>query len=224
MANGNGTPSAHGTPAPPAAKKANLAEMFDFAAADKAVYRCRWAGCQRTSADFGEAGAKVPRTLLFARHIQTHLPDTSHARASSEDGVKREAEGAGGEKVCYRTLEDERGDAAGVSLGAALVLRNLAKFMPQSLPAGSHGRHGGMRGAGGQRSVNGAGGSGGEEGGEGGMMGRVFGEEVRERLFFALTHGKPIGGYVGSVLRAIARGSDGVGGMASLGDGDAVAA
>ncbi|KAI7159064.1 hypothetical protein KC316_g13732 [Hortaea werneckii] len=240
----NGTPSAQGTPVPPSTQKPgseNLADVFEFAAADKAVHRCRWASCKRTSADpsFASPGpANVPRTALFARHIQTHIPNTSSDASNTEHNVSPPAPSsstAAGtqatlpksiEKITYRTFEDEKGDAAGVPLGAALVLRNIAKFMPKSLGRNGTAADGILGQSSKSLSLNGEvpktrtgnkHGDSEEEEDEGeemdgiavGPMERIFDDEVLTRVFFALTHGRPIGGYVGSVLRAIARSSGG---------------
>lgn len=111
-------------------------------------------------------------------------------------------------------------------MGAALVLRNIAKFMPKAL--GQNGNADGLLGQSSSNktlSLNGEttktrtgqkhGDNDEEEvvdedeemSGVVGPMERIFDDEVLTRLFFALTHGRPIGGYVGSVLRAIARSS-----------------
>lgn len=239
VANGARTPSARGTPVPPSSTARvdpKLTDLFDFVLADKALHRCRWAsGCTRTSADFEfpssdhsspATAASISRTALFARHVQTHLPDPTKTSMSQADSQQPSSTsrtsntaadgGAGGAgpagATLFKTLEDEKGDAAGVPLGAARVLRNLAKFMP----VGSDAEELGM-GMGGEKAVtNKALGMSerevdGMEGGEGKgrpvtAMERVFGEEVLARLVFALTHARPIHGYVGSVLRAVGRG------------------
>lgn len=195
MANGH-TPA----PATPAATPAStLGELFDFHAAEKTTYRCRWASCRRTSPEFAGQTGKIPRTALFARHIQTHLPETDATRTLHNLRPEAHRSSVDGERLSLRTLEDEKGDAQGISLSAALILRNIAKFMPSSLPSNvPNGVATGRLGA----PTNGAAAS--EEGGNV-LMKRVFDEEVRERLFYAMTHGKPIHSYVGSVLRAIGR-------------------
>ncbi|RMY85507.1 hypothetical protein D0861_06414 [Hortaea werneckii] len=238
----NGTPSAQGTPVPPSTQKPgneNLADIFEFAAADKAVHRCRWASCKRTSADPSFAPpstANVPRTALFARHIQTHIPNSSSDASQSEHNVSTPSATLTAaatqsslpksiEKITFRTFEDEKGDAAGVPLGAALVLRNIAKFMPKSLEQDRETPAEGILGQSSSKSLslNGEGkkttmgkhgdeeeedeGKGEEMRGAVGPMERIFDDEVLTRLFFALTHGRPIGAYVGSVLRSIARSS-----------------
>ncbi|KAK1080587.1 Chromatin structure-remodeling complex protein rsc9, partial [Friedmanniomyces endolithicus] len=125
------------------------------------------------------------------------------------------------EKVMWQGLVDEKGDAMGVALSAALVLRNLAKFMPAKATAvtglprvadgglvaesrsnGHASKHDNVKGAGSlERDVGG-----------GGLMAEIFDEVVVERLVWAMTHCKPIHSYVGSILRAIGRGGGSGGG------------
>ena len=194
MANGH-------SPAPAAKSAPSVSELFDFQTADKTTYRCRWAGCRRLSPEFAtQHNQSIPRTALFARHIQTHLPDTDSTHSLHNiKPTDTDRTPVNGERLTLKTFDDGAGDAAGLSLSAALVLRNIAKFMPKSLdnaPSMSAGRLGG--------AVNGEKAGGEKDDGE--LMKRVFSEEVKERLFFAMTHGKPIHGYVGSILRSIGRG------------------
>ncbi|KAK5124946.1 hypothetical protein LTR85_001136 [Meristemomyces frigidus] len=193
MANGHTPASSTGT--------TNLGDLFDFQIAEKTTYRCRWASCRRNSPEFATQNGKVPRTTLFARHIQTHLPESDATRLQHNLKPDADRTPANSERITLKTLEDEKGDAAGVSLSAALVLRNIAKFMPKTLDSAQAGVV--VPGRLGTVAVNGAkdGGTGGEE-----LMKRIFDEEVKDRLFYALTHSKPIHSYVGSVLRAIGGG------------------
>lgn len=189
------------TPAP-GTSTTGLGELFDFQAADKTTYRCRWASCRRISPEFAGQNGRVPRTALFARHIQTHLPESDATRL--QHNLKPDSErstAVNAERITLRTLEDEKGDAAGVALSAALVLRNIGKFMPKTLD-GTNGTSVvlGRLGA----AVNGTNGTKGAVKTEGGdLVDKIFDEEVKDRLFYAMTHSKPIHNYVGSVLRAI---------------------
>ena len=173
-----------------------LADSYDFQAADKTTYRCKWSDCHRTSQDFDTS--KAPRTVLLTRHIQTHLPSSELSR--SKHNLKPDAKPTttNGEHLYFTTLQDEKGDAAGVPLGAALVLRNIAKFMPQSASSAN-----GINGIMGAENPSEK-----PKEDEGGLMNKVFDEEVRERLFFAMAQNRTIKDYVGSVLRAI-RGNGG---------------
>ncbi|EMC99591.1 hypothetical protein BAUCODRAFT_101507 [Baudoinia panamericana UAMH 10762] len=158
-------------------------------AADKTTYRCRWAGCKRTSSDFVVVDGKVSRTALFARHIQTHLPDGDDSTGKKHNiNPDDQKTPSSTEKVTLQGLVDEKNDAMGVSLSAALVLRNIAKFMPRSEETA------GLIEEGKAGTTS-----------EDDLLGRVFDDEVTERLFFALTHARPIHSYVGSILRAIGR-------------------
>lgn len=173
--------------------KPPVGELYDFQAADETSHRCRWSDCQRSTVDF--AASKIPRTALLVRHIQTHLPEASATH--SKHNVKASDVSIQQEKVTtyFTTLQDEKGDAAGVALGAALVLRNIAKFMPKDEAPVRDGS-GGV-----------AGGDGGEEKEMmEGSMNVVFGDEVKERLFYAISHNRTVKEYVGSVLRAVKAG------------------
>ena len=86
-------------------------------------YRCRWAGCMR-STPFVKANDA-------AMHIRSHIPDTN------EEMVKLilELTGAGPEKeaevtkhTSYYTAIDEGGNPVGVSFMSVMVMRNLARF------------------------------------------------------------------------------------------------
>ena len=164
--------------------KPPISSLFDFSAADTTAHRCRWSDCQRSAADFTDS-TQTSRTALLARHIQTHLPETSSLR--NKHNIKSTDPPTQQEKVStyFTTLQDEKGDAAGVALGAALVLRNMAKFMPKDeQPVGDEGK-------------------GEEEKEMEGSMAMVFGEEVRGKLMFALERNRTVREYVGSVLRAV---------------------
>ena len=115
-----------------------LPESFDFEEADKSTYKCKWADCTRSSADFD--ASKTPRTVLFVRHVQTHLPSNADPSVSKHnirpDAQPRPLQIEG---TFLTTITDEKGDAAGVPLGAALVLRNIAKFFPRPPQAPTNG-------------------------------------------------------------------------------------
>lgn len=162
-------------------------ESLDFESADKTTYRCRWADCDRVSTEF--TAGSVPRTFLFARHIETHLPETEALR--SKHNLKPE-EALNSKPVEYMRLtmlEDERGDATGVPLRAILVLRNIARFMPRRLQAAS--------GA----SIIKSGHK--QEPDKTDLVATVFDGEVRDRLFYAMSYSKTIRDYVGAVFWAI---------------------
>ena len=168
-----------------------LGDAFDFQAADKTTHRCRWSDCHRTSENF--SNSKAPRTVLLTRHIQTHLPDTDAAK--SKHNLTPDCKTAPNDSTRHfylNTLQDERGDAAGVALGAALVLRNIAKFMPRDPPPPATELGGAI--VSGEKDV---------AKDDGSLVASIFDDEVRERLYFAMAHNKTIKDYVGSILRAV---------------------
>jgi chromatin structure-remodeling complex subunit RSC9 len=94
-------------------------------------YSCHWGGCHNPSAQ-NQTDVKV-----VARHVQTHLPDTS------SQGTQRRLHNVTTDVLQTRpfpshsmsgkgflnTQVDERGDAGGLPLASVLVLRNLARQM-----------------------------------------------------------------------------------------------
>ncbi|KAK4580120.1 Chromatin structure-remodeling complex protein rsc9 [Recurvomyces mirabilis] len=223
----NGT----GTPKPSAA----ATTRSDFANAPLTMdYSCRWATCRHlplsppssalASHSSGNASTIALKTRLFARHIFTHLPDSdvrhgkNNVSSSSSDataGERRSAVGGMvGGRVRYEGLVDEKGDSFGVPLGAVLVLRNLAKFMP-GVPNSTSAAAPVAPGLAGTNGVNGSGATAGVANGHGhghddkqasGMMDRVFDDEVVEGLMTGLTKGgKGLAPYVGGVLGFVRR-------------------
>ena len=165
---------------------------FDFRLADQTVYSCKWSTCKRTSADF--PGGNVSRTHLLARHIQTHLPSANQLRSNAGSNKPPDSppDSTG---TYFTTLQDEKGDAAGVPLGAVLVLRNIARFMPRHSSNGQE-----------VRAVD-ATATATTEGNASpppvSLMDQVFDEGVKRHLFFNLAHNRTLREYVGTVLRTI---------------------
>lgn len=170
-----------------------LGDNFDFQAADNTTHHCRWSNCTRTSQDYD--ASKMPRTLLLARHIQTHLPDASSAKNEHNLTPQSDRQLASSGMSYMTSLQDEKNDAAGVPLGAALVLRNIAKFMPQKTSAVSAAE--GMREVLGGEKVEHIGQD------EDTLIGNVFNESVQDTLFYAFAQQRTVRDYVGSILRAI---------------------
>ncbi|QIX01419.1 hypothetical protein AMS68_006936 [Peltaster fructicola] len=170
--------------------KENTAPTFDFAAADKTTHTCRWANCGRSSADI-DAG-KASLTALFARHIETHLPDASTLH--HKHNIKREDILPAQVVPLHLSVPvDETGDAAGLSLTAALVLSHIARFMPGSAPVAKIDA----------RTALGVEKEEPEESPEK-LIEKVFGSEVKDRMFFVLAHCKPAL-HVNNILRNIRR-------------------
>jgi chromatin structure-remodeling complex subunit RSC9 len=140
----NGAPLTNGATPSPATSTDSV--QFDFAAADAVKYSCKWTArgcCSRTSDSHPslpsstEGGAPTGlRTRLFIRHIATHLPSSSLTSSqispptTAATSSKSLTPAAATTAFKIQILEDETGDAAGVPLRAALVLRNIAHFMP----------------------------------------------------------------------------------------------
>jgi chromatin structure-remodeling complex subunit RSC9 len=172
---------------------ATVTTGFDFAAGDQQTHRCHWADCKRSSDDFRIDG-QGPATALLVRHIQTHIPvDSTH---DHEKPSEQSNQPLSGRRQVFSTLQDETGDAAGLPLGAALVLRNIARFMPKSLSNSKDSVRAAMTGETGKPAD-------GPE--DPGMIGLFFNEDVRRGLFDALSHNKTLIHYVGIILRNVRR-------------------
>ncbi|GAB7363448.1 hypothetical protein MBLNU230_g3722t1 [Neophaeotheca triangularis] len=180
----------------------NSDSAYDWLAADKTTYQCRWGSCIRTSADF-EATENIPRTLLFARHIQTHLPDSSSFRKTNITPHNKPASPET-TRTTYATLTDEVGEAAGIPLGAATVLRNIARFFPQE-PSSNNGYGTKVQvdpegGANTKRLAQMS-----SEDTRDARLAQIFNDEVRGCLFFALANNTVLRREVDSVLRAVGK-------------------
>jgi chromatin structure-remodeling complex subunit RSC9 len=172
-----------------------LADGFDFAIGDQQILRCNWADCKRSSEDFQVAG-NGRSTALLARHIQTHLPTPTSDSNHNAKPTEESAQSSTSTRQMLSTLQDETGDAAGLPLGAALVLRNIARFMPKTLSNSTDSVRAAMGGEIEKKSK-------GLE--DAGMISLFFDEEVRRGLFDALSHNKTLKDYVGVILRNVRR-------------------
>jgi chromatin structure-remodeling complex subunit RSC9 len=87
---------------------------------------CTWGGCRKFT---------TPTNSLFeiGMHVKTHLPEGDTKLAHQQSKYNRRGEDAMevSSKLFYNTATDENGDAAGIPLTAALVLRNLARNLPK---------------------------------------------------------------------------------------------
>lgn len=187
-------------------EKSALGDTFEFEAADSNTYTCGWADCPRKSSDFEQTKG---RTILFVRHIQTHLPDPSTAKLKHNLKPDSNRPSSNSDTSYMTTLLDEKNDAAGVPLGAALVLRNIAKFMPKPPPAVPPVVEGMREVLGGSpqldKKMSDADRMAEKE--EGKVM-TIFDEEVREKLFYAVAHNRTnLREYVGAVLAAVRAGA-----------------
>ncbi|KAH8154160.1 uncharacterized protein LAJ45_01928 [Morchella importuna] len=91
---------------------------------------CNWGGCGKYN---HQAGEEDRRKVIG--HVRTHIPDLNDLRAARIAGMEDVDGGIGGDeepnsKVIIRRNQtgiDDRGEAAGIPLTAALVLRNMAR-------------------------------------------------------------------------------------------------
>ncbi|KAI5241878.1 hypothetical protein E4T43_05198 [Aureobasidium subglaciale] len=191
---------------------------FDFAKADPSLpYDCRWNSCSHQTTGYGFA----VNVGFQGRHILTHLPDSGllaeHRRQNQRNSEDVE-EPVPSNRIWYRTMADEHSDAAGLPLGSALVLRNIARGVRKMAP-----------------SENGAAAAAAAveekahpnddeqthreaEDDEGAaampelpvpasaeLMKKIF-DPIREKLFFAMAHNPTLKDHLGAVIRAIAAG------------------
>ncbi|KAI9702778.1 MAG: Chromatin structure-remodeling complex protein rsc9 [Candelina mexicana] len=146
---------------------------WDFSDKPERTYTCRWTGCTRYP------GKNGPYEV--GMHIKQHLPDTSSKAALHQRYNKTPAPGyiKNAEvqtHVWYNTAVDERGDAAGLPLTAALVLRNLARNLP--------------------RPVNDQ---------EVSWTSKLF-TPVMRQLFYVMAHNRPLAVYMTDLTAAISAG------------------
>ncbi|KAI9818792.1 MAG: Chromatin structure-remodeling complex protein rsc9 [Pycnora praestabilis] len=172
------------------------------------TYTCHWSTCQHFSL---ASSNSTPTPYEAGMHIKTHLPDTSkkfslkakHNR-STGPGVHRDPEYQS--QIWLNTQVDERGDAAGLPLTSALVLRNVARNLPKvSISSSSTGSRV-ETGLGVDGMVDGEteGEGKGEAGGNGWM--RTLFAPVRGRLWFVMAHNRPLAGYMADLTGVIAAG------------------
>lgn len=216
------TPLDHSDPARPTSSPSN-ASAYDYTRAPEGpgvVCRCKWSTCH-----WSKMPASPITFALLAHHIETHLPDTTDA-ATWKKRHNQLAEVATdlAEKplvshLWQRTMVDETNDAAGVPLGCALVLRNIAKAIPRLATAGGASNATAGSGAVKSASVSHLLGTKGDDGvgvegakkevdeevGPRGLMKKVFGPS-KDKLFDAMAHNVVLKTYVGVILQFIAQG------------------
>ncbi|KAK5000754.1 Chromatin structure-remodeling complex protein rsc9 [Elasticomyces elasticus] len=192
--------STDGTPAIRPTMTPNPLMELDFAAAHpEKIAKCRWGPCTHRPAITmtNQPAQKALPTMLLARHIQTHLPDTSPTSASksrSSRPAPKETTATSGVKQTYlNTLVDDKNEAAGLPRSAALVLRNLARALPKiSVEEKGNWKRGK--------------GSAGEVKEEESLTKRIFGGVVMERIWFALAHNFVLREELRSIIAAVTAG------------------
>jgi chromatin structure-remodeling complex subunit RSC9 len=196
---------------------------FDFASADPSItYRCQWGTCSRQLST--EHSLTVGLALL-ARHVNTHLPDKAdlELRRQHQLDAKTAEDPNAATRVWYRTMADEHNDAAGLPLGSALVLRNIARGVRKMAPTGTVAAPSSETTAvvedkalNSTASAAPADGDGDDDTAAVSMpeapvpasaetMQKIF-DPIRERLFYAMAHNPTLSHYIAAIIRAIAAG------------------
>jgi chromatin structure-remodeling complex subunit RSC9 len=89
---------------------------------EKREYQCLWQGCRKY----------LSPTLLSTRQLGAHVRIHLKTAVESSSFKVEKRTPAPGSLMWMHTAQDERGEAAGVPLTAALVLRNLARNIPKT--------------------------------------------------------------------------------------------
>jgi chromatin structure-remodeling complex subunit RSC9 len=157
---------------------------WDFTNHPNRRYTCNWGICTRFAPHGTDSLHKV------GMHIKTHMPETKKAHIKAKHSLSLSPDGPHDaqyrSQTFYNTAVDENGDAAGLPLTAALVLRNLAR----NLGKGDGGSGAGIGGGNEERS---------------GWMRRLF-APVEPQLWFVMAHNKPLAGYMADLTGTIAAG------------------
>ena len=174
---------------------AKLADgRYDFTPASHPKSDCHWNGCRRFASTISK-----PSSYEVAMHVKVHLPDTSkkaplRAKHNKLVGPESPREAEYMIFSWFNTAVDERGDAAGLPLTSALVLRNLARNLPKANPS---------------RGMGGAGEGEGEGHAEEGevdrdwWMRKLFGP-VMTQLWFVMAHNRSLAGYMADLMAVVA--------------------
>lgn len=105
--------------------------QYNLEKADSPTYTCFWDNC----AKFRSSGPS-PDTAMVAGHVSSHLPEDRASDAEPPTSKRAVLQERIVRKWFYMdTPVNERGDPVGVAYKAALVLRNLAKNLPNGIAA-----------------------------------------------------------------------------------------
>lgn len=162
-------------------------DRYDFTPASYPKYNCHWNGCRHFASTKGN-----PSPYEVGMHVKVHLPDTSkkaplRAKHNKFDGPESSREAEYMTFSWFNTAVDERGDAAGLPLTSALVLRNLARNLPKT-----------------NLSRNlGVGGNGEGEYDKDWLMRKLFGP-VMTKLWFVIAHNRSLAGYMADLMAVVA--------------------
>ena len=168
---------------------------------------CHWANCRH----FERRGSVAATAHELGLHVKTHLPDVStksafrqkHNRTSATqtvpikmlDGDVRPVMPSNidpeyGREAVYKdivfqnTLKDEMGNAMGLPLTSALILRNLARNTPKAIALVEDVDHDAVRLQ---------------------TMEELFGP-IRERLMYVIAHNRPLAGYASDIMAWVEKG------------------
>ena len=144
------------------------------------TYDCHWGNCRRFSSD---GGVNNPYTV--AQHVKVHLPDPVRLAADYKTIQKKaryqQPEEAKHIRYHDTVYDEEKHDAAGLPLTAALILRNLARNIPKAAQGVGSGR-GGAEGLSGEA-----------------WMEKLFGP-LRPMLFSVLAQNRALSKRVGDII------------------------
>lgn len=226
-------PSAPMDPSDPSASRpssaAATAQTLDFAAAaSNPAARCT---CEWNICTYSRPSISAAEIALLARHVETHLPDTASTAGWKKRHNHSQEDMAAKPKpsvthTWHRTIIDERNDAAGIPLGCALVLRNIARGIPQLAPAGAvavstnghlHESEEGVNGHGHHHHHNhdnpdaaitdtaAAEEQAEAENGTRALLKKIF-DPAKDKIFYAMAHNLVLRDYLGVVLKFLAQG------------------
>ena len=144
------------------------------------TYDCYWANCHRF---LGEGGTNNPYSV--AQHVKVHLPDpvrlAADYKALQKKARYQQPEEVKTIKYHDTVFDEEKHDAAGLPLTAALILRNLARNIPKAVDS-LDSRRGGVEGLSGKA-----------------WMEKLFGP-LRPMLFSVLAQNRALGKRVGDII------------------------
>jgi chromatin structure-remodeling complex subunit RSC9 len=114
-------------------KQASQSGFYDLTPATVPTYTCRWEGCRIF------ANAPTADTGKIARHINSHLPSQRAPDAQPPSTKRPIVQERIVEEHCYGdTPINEQGEPVGIAYKAALVLRNLARNLPEGSSGGQN--------------------------------------------------------------------------------------
>ncbi|KAL4932781.1 putative chromatin remodeling complex subunit (Rsc9) [Aspergillus undulatus] len=109
--------------------------QYNLENAETPVHTCQWDNCTK----FRSSGSSA-NTAMVAGHVSSHLPEDRPADAEAPSSKRAVLQERIVRKWFYMdTPISERGEPVGVAYKAALVLRNLARNLPNGIAPGFNG-------------------------------------------------------------------------------------